>query len=188
MLAVEDGYRESEESWSYVLRGLERCGMKAPLLSIGDGALGFWAAVRNVWPETRHQLCWVHKLKNVLDKLPKRLHGRAKSALNEIVKAETKEQAEEAVEGFESDFGAKYPKAVASLTNHQDELLTFYGFPAQHWEHIRTANPIESAFATVRLRQRVPKALGLDRKPFSWLTSYSTWQATAGVASTRRDS
>ena len=164
MLAVEDGYRESEESWAYVLRGLERRGMKAPLVSIGDGALGFWAAVRNVWPETRHQLCWVHKLKNVLDKLPKRLHGRAKVALNEIMKAETKEQAEEAVERFESDFGAKYAKAVASLTSRQDELLTFYDFPAQHWEHIRTANPIESAFATVRLRQRVTKGAGARSK------------------------
>lgn len=160
LLAVEDGYRESEESWSCVLRGLGRRGMKAPLLSIGDGALGFWAAVRNVWPETRHQLCWVHKLKNILDKLPKRLHGRAKLALKEVVKADTKEHAEEAIGQFETDFGAKYPKAVASLTDHQSELLTFYDFPAQHWEHIRTANPIESAFATVRLRQRVTKGAG----------------------------
>ena len=164
LLAVEDGYRESEESWACVLRGLGRRGMKAPLLSIGDGALGFWAAVRNVWPETRHQLCWVHKFKNILDKLPKRLHGRVKLALKEIVKAETKEQAEEAVELFESDFGAKYPKAVTSLTDHQDELLTFYDFPAEHWEHIRTANPIESAFATVRLRQRVTKGAGSRAK------------------------
>ena len=164
LLAVEDGYRESEESWAYVLRDLARRGMKAPLLAIGDGALGFWAAVRNVWPETRHQLCWVHKPKNVLDKLPKRLHGRAKSALNEIVKAENKKQAEEAIERFDSDFGAKYPKAVASLTSHQDELLTFYDFPAEHWEHIRTANPIESAFATVRLRQRVTKGAGSRAK------------------------
>ena len=165
LLAVEDGYRESEESWAYVLRGLERRGMKAPLVSIGDGALGFWAAVRNVWPENAPPVCgWVHKLKNVLDKLPKRLHGRAKVALNEIMKAETKEQAEEAVERFESDFGAKYAKAVASLTSRQDELLTFYDFPAQHWKHIRTANPIESAFATVRLRQRVTKGAGSRSK------------------------
>ena len=164
LLAVEDGYRESEESWAYVLRELDRRGMKPPLLAIGDGALGFWAAVRNVWPETRHQLCCVHKTKNVLDKLPRRLHGRVKSALNEIVKAETREQAEEALERFESDYGAKYPKAVASLTKHQDKLLTFYDFPAEHWEHIRTANPIESAFATVRLRQRVTKGVGSRSK------------------------
>ena len=109
-------------------------------------------------------MCWVHKFKNILDKLPKRLHGRVKLALKEIVKAETKEQAEEAVELFESDFGAKYPKAVTSLTDHQDELLTFYDFPAEHWEHIRTANPIESAFATVRLRQRVTKGAGSRAK------------------------
>ena len=147
--------------------------MKAPLLSIGDGALGFWAAVRNVWPETRHQLCWVHKLKNVLDKLPKRLHGRAKSALNEIVKAETKEQAEEAVERFESDFGAKYPKAVASLTNHQDELLTFYGFPAQHWEHIRTANPNR-----VGVRHRSTPAASDQRRRVSIESPFHGLQAT----------
>lgn len=164
LLAVEDGYRESEESWAYVLRDLERRGMKRPLLAIGDGVLGFWAAVRNVWPETRHQLCWVHKLKNVLDKLPKRLHGRAKLALKEIINAESKEAAEEAAEQFEADFGAKYPKAVASLTDNQEQLLTFYDFPAQHWEHIRTANPIESAFATVRLRQRVTKGAGSRSK------------------------
>lgn len=164
LLAVEGGYRESEESWAYVLRDLQRRGMKAPLLAIGDGALGFWAAVRNVWPETRHQLCWVHKLKNVLDKLPRRLHGRVKSAVNEIVRAETREQAQEALERFGSDYGAKYPKAVASLTTHQDELLAFYDFPAEHWEHIRTANPIESTFATVRLRQRVTKGAGSRSK------------------------
>jgi len=164
LLAVEDGYRESEESWAYVLRDLDRRGMKAPLLAIGDGALGFWAAVRNVWPETRHQLCWVHKLKNVLDKLPRRLHGRVKTALNEIVRAETRERAEEALEKFASDYGAKYPKAVASLTKHQDELLAFYDFPAEHWEHIRTVNPIESTFATVRLRQRVTKGAGSRTK------------------------
>ena len=162
LLAVEDGYRESEESWAYVLRDLERRGLEVPLLAIGDGALGFWAAARNVWPATRHQLCWVHKLKNVLDKLPKRFHGRAKSALKEIMKAETKQLADVAVKRFDTDFGAKYPKAVASLTKHQDELLTFYDFPAEHWDHIRTTNPIESAFATVRLRQRVTKGAGFS--------------------------
>ena len=164
LLAVEDGYRESEESWAYVLRDLDRRGMKAPVLAIGDGALGFWAAVRNVWPDTSHQLCWVHKLKNVLDKLPRRIHGRAKLALNEIIKAETRIQAEEALEKFASDYGAKYPKAVASVSKHQKELLAFFDFPAEHWEHIRTANPIESTFATVRLRQRVTKGAGSRSK------------------------
>ncbi len=164
LLAVEDGYRESEESWSELLRDLSRRGMKSPLLAIGDGALGFWAGVRNVWPETKKQLCWVHKIKNVLDKLPKRLHARAKRALHEIIKAETREQAEEACTRLETDFGAKYPKAVASVTKNQDELLAFFAFPAQHWEHIRTANPIESAFATVRLRQRVTKGAGSRSK------------------------
>ena len=164
VLAVEDGYRESKESWLMTLRDLVRRGMKAPLLATGDGALGFWAAAREVWPETKHQLCWVHKLKNVLDKLPRRLHARAKRALNDVMTAETREQAVEACELFKNEFGAKYPKAVASLVDNQKRLLTFFDIPAQHWEHIRSANPIESAFATVRLRQRVTKGAGSRAK------------------------
>ena len=160
LIAVEDGYRESAESWSGVLRDLARRGMRAPVLAIGDGALGFWAAVRDVWPETREQRDWVHRIMNVLDKLPKRLQPRAKEALKQIREAPTRAAAEEEIDRFEAEYGAKYPKAVASLRRDQDKLLSFYDFPAEHWKHIRTTNPIESSFATVRLRQRVTKGPG----------------------------
>ena len=160
LIAVSDGYRESKESWASLLRDLRKRGMKAPSLAIGDGALGFWAAVRDVWPETREQRCWVHKIANVLDKLPKRLQPKAKKALHEIMKAPTRKAAKEAIIDFSDEFKAKYPKAVASLTTGSDRLLTFFDFPAEHWHHIRTSNPIESSFATVRLRQRVTKGAG----------------------------
>lgn len=164
LLAVEDGYRESSESWSSVLRDLKMRGFDAPLLAIGDGALGFWKAVRDVWPTTREQRCWVHRLANVLDKLPKRIQPKAKQLLNEIMNAETREAAEEAIEVFKAEFEAKYPKAVASLVRDQDKLLTFYDFPAEHWQHIRSTNAIESSFATVRLRTRVTNGAGSRTK------------------------
>jgi len=160
LLAVEDGYRESEESWAMLLRGLKRRGMKAPVVAVGDGALGFWAAVREVWPETREQRCWVHRLVNVLDKLPKRLQLKAKQALHEILYAESREHAEQGIHRFAQEYEAKYPKAVASLRKDQDKLLTFFDLPAEHWQHLRTTNVIESPFATVRLRQRVTKGAG----------------------------
>jgi transposase-like protein len=160
LIAVEDGYRESAESWAEVLRDLKRRGMRAPSLAVGDGALGFWAAVRDVWPETREQRDWVHRVANVLDKLPKRLHTKAKEALREIRSAPTREAAEEEIDRFEETYGAKYPKAVTSLRRDQEKLLTFYDFPAEHWKHIQTSNPIESSFATVRLRQRITKGPG----------------------------
>ena len=164
LIAVEDGYRESTASWAFVLRDLQRPGMPAPLLAVGDGALGFWAAVREVWPESREQRCWVHRLANVLDKLPKRLQPKAKRALHEIIDAPTREDAQEAMPRFAADYGAKYPKAVASLQRDADKLLTFFDFPAEHWVHLRTVNPIESAFATVRLRQPVTKGAGSRTK------------------------
>ena len=160
LIAVEDGYRESEESWSTVLRDLRERGMEAPLLAIGDGSLGFWKAVRDVWPETKGQRCWVHRLANVLDKLPKRLQARAKRLLHEIMNAETKKEAEAEIGRFDAEFGAKYPKSVASLRKDEDLLLTFYDFPAEHWQHIRSTNAIESSFATVRLRTKVTKGAG----------------------------
>lgn len=160
LLAVEDGFRESTESWATVLRGLKRRGMTAPEIAVGDGALGFWAALREVWPETREQRCWVHKLVNVLDKLPRRVQPKAKQALHEIMYAENRRQAEEAIVCFEQDYAAKYPKAVASLRDDQPHLLSFFDFPADHWQHLRTTNVIESPFATVRLRQRVTKGAG----------------------------
>ncbi|MGI9592313.1 MAG: IS256 family transposase [Myxococcota bacterium] len=164
LIAIEDGYRESAESWATLLRGLKRRGMRAPVLAVGDGALGFWKAMRDVWPETRGQRCWVHRIANVLDKLPKRLHTKAKGALHEIMRAETRKAARQAIEHFEADYGAKYPKAVASLRRDETELLAFFDFPAEHWLHLRTGNVIESPFATVRLRQRVTKGAGSRQK------------------------
>jgi putative transposase len=164
LLAVEDGYRESSESWSTVLRDLKRRGMQPPVLAIGDGALGFWKSIRDVWPETREQRCWIHRLVNVLDQLPSRLQAKAKRALHEIMNAPTREQAEESIEHFAAEYGAKYRKAVASLQDDQDWLLAFYDFPAEHWLHIRSTNAIESTFATVRLRQRVTKGAGSRTK------------------------
>jgi len=164
LIAVEDGYRESKESWLAVLRDLKRRGMKAPVVAVGDGALGFWGAVAEVWPQTREQRCWFHRLGNVLDKLPKRLQGRAKDALHQIMYAETKKDAEAATAAFEKEYGPKYPKAVASLLRDREKLLTFFDFPAEHWKHLRTTNLIESPFATVRLRQRVTKGAGSRMK------------------------
>ena len=152
-VAIEDGFRESEQSWSEVLMDLRHRGLvHAPSLAIGDGALGFWKAVEKVFPETRHQRCWVHKTANVLGKLPKRMHGKAKAQLQNIWMAETRENAEEAFDAFLTIHDAKYPKATACLRKDRQSLLTFYDFPAMHWQHIRTTNPIESTFATVRLR------------------------------------
>ncbi|MGH2715624.1 MAG: IS256 family transposase [Solirubrobacteraceae bacterium] len=160
LLAVEDGYRESTESWACVLRELKARGMNEPQLVTGDGALGAWAALRDVYPRARHQRCWVHKIANVLDALPKRVQPRAKGMLHEIMEAPTRTDAGRALEDFRREFGAKYPKAVAKLDKDRSELFAFYDFPAEHWRHLRTTNPIESAFATVKLRTRVQKGAG----------------------------
>ncbi len=164
LLAVEDGYRESTESWKELLRDLKRRGMQGPVVAIGDGALGFWAAVRAVWPETREQRDWCHKMVNILDKLPKRLQSKAKRILRDAMYAETKDEANEHLDTFETTFSPKYDKAVECLTKDRDSLLTFFDFPAEHWIHLRTSNPIESAFSTVRLRQRVTKGAGTRTK------------------------
>jgi transposase-like protein len=164
LVAVEDGYRESSDSWATVLRDLKRRGLRAPVVAVGDSALGFWTAVGAVWPETREQRCWVHRLANVLDKLPKRLQPKAKQALHAIMNAPTRAEAETGIEAFAAEYDAKYPKAVASLRRDQTHLLTFYDFPAEHWRHLRTTNIIESPFATVRLRQRVTKGAGSRTK------------------------
>ena len=132
--------------------------MRAPVVAIGDGALGFWAAVRDVWPKTREQRDWVHKLANILDTLPRRLQPRAKAALHEVLYAETRTQAREAITRFATEYGAKYPKAVTTLKKDVDFLLTFFDFPAEHWKHLQTSNVVESPFATVRLRQRGRRA------------------------------
>jgi putative transposase len=164
LVAVEDGYRESTDSWATVLRDLKRRGLRAPVVAVGDSALGFWAAVGAVWPETREQRCWVHRLANVLDKLPTRLQPKAKQALHAIMHAPTRAEAETGIEAFAAEYDAKYPKAVASLRRDQAQLLTFFDFPAEHWRHLRTTNIIESPFATVRLRQRVTKGAGSRTK------------------------
>ena len=143
-----------------MLRDLKARGLRAPVVAVGDGALGFWAAVREVWPETTEQRCWVHRLANVLDKLPKGLQPRAKRALHEIMNAETRAAAERDIARFAQEFGAKYPKAVAALTVDQARLLAYFDYPAEHWKHLRTTNPIESTFATVRLREGVTKGAG----------------------------
>ena len=164
LVALEDGYRESTESWAEVLRDLQRRGLQAPVVAVGDGALGFWAAVRDVWPETAEQRDWFHKLGNVLDKLPKRLQPKAKRALHDLMAADTREQAEAQLEGFVAEHEAKYPKAAACLAADRDSLLTYFAFPAEHWIHLRTTNVVESPFATVRLRQRVTKGAGSRTK------------------------
>jgi transposase-like protein len=160
VIALEDGYRESTESWLSLLRDLKRRGMLAPKLATGDGALGFWAALRQVYPETQEQRCWVHKIANVLDKLPKRVQPRAKDLLHEIMRAPDRNSALKDIERFSQEYQAKYPKAVETLTKDQDELLTFFDFPAEHWIHLRTTNPIESTFSTVKARTRKTKGAG----------------------------
>lgn len=160
LIALDDGHRESTESWLDLLRSCKRRGMRAPVLAVGDGALGFWAAVREVFPETVEQRCWFHKIANVLNALPKSAHSGAKDALKEIWNAEDRDHANAAVERFADAYAAKWPKAVAKITDDLDVLLAFYDYPAEHWIHLRTTNPIESTFSTVRLRQRVTKGPG----------------------------
>lgn len=153
LLTVVDGFRESAESWKEVLRDLKNRGVeKVPKLAIGDGALGFWRALEDIFPPTKHQRCWVHKIRNVLDKTHRSVQGKAKGMLHEIVMAPSRAEAEKAFNRFASTFKDKYPKAVECLEKDRVELLTFYNFPAAHWESIRSTNPIESMFATVRLR------------------------------------
>ena len=160
LVALTDGYRESTGSWADLLRDVKRRGMRAPVLAVGDGALGFWAALREVFPEAREQRCWFHKMGNVLSALPKSAHPGAKRALAEIYNAEDRDHATRAAKAFEAAYGAKFSRAAAKITDDLDVLLTFYDYPAEHWVHLRTTNPIESTFATVRLRTRVTKGSG----------------------------
>jgi transposase-like protein len=160
LIALADGYRESAESWADLLRDCARRGMRAPVLAIGDGALGFWNALREVFPAAREGRCWFHKTANVLAALPKSAHPGAKKALAEIWGAEDKTHARVAVKAFEAAYGAKFPKAAAKITDDLDQLLAFYDYPAEHWVHLRTTNPIESTFATVRHRTKVTKGPG----------------------------
>ena len=160
LVAITDGHRESTESWADLLRDLKRRGMRAPMVAVGDGALGFWAALRTVWPETVEQRCWVHKVANVLNALPKSAQPTARRMLAEIRDAEDRQHAEVAIDAFAGEFAVRWPKAVAKIVDDAEPLLAFYDFPAEHWIHLKTTNPIESTFATVRLRTKVTKGPG----------------------------
>jgi transposase-like protein len=160
LVAIADGYRESTESWADLLRDLRRRGMGAPVLAVGDGALGFWGALREVFPATRAQRCWVHKVANVLSALPKSAQPTARRMLAEIRDAEDRKHAVKAADAFAREYGTKWPKAVAKIVDDLEVLLTFFDFPAEHWIHLKTTNPIESTFATVRLRTKVTKGPG----------------------------
>jgi transposase-like protein len=160
LVAVADGERESTDSWAELLRDCRRRGMRAPMVAVGDGALGLWAALRDVFPATRHQRDWVHKVANVLGCLPKAVQAGARKALAEIRDAPDRDLARRAIEAFARDYGVKWPKAVAKVVDDAEELLCFFDFPAEHWQHLKTSNPIESTFSSVRLRTRVTKGPG----------------------------
>ena len=161
LIALTDGERESAQSWSELLLDVKRRGLASePKLAIGDGALGFWKALAEVFPTTKEQRCWVHKTANILDKLPKAKQPKAKSLIHEIWMSETKAEAHQAFDAFLETYQAKYPKATDCLAKDRDALLSFYDFPAEHWRHLRTTNPIESTFATIRLRHRRTKGSG----------------------------
>ena len=160
LVAITDGYRESVESWADLMREARRRGMRAPVLAVGDGALGFWGALAEVFPATKAQRCWFHKAANVLGAMPKTAHPGARKALAEIWNAENKTEAGKAAKAFEVTYGAKFPKAVAKVVDDLEVLLAFYDYPAEHWVHLRTTNPIESTFATVRHRQKLTRGPG----------------------------
>ncbi|MEQ4726302.1 IS256 family transposase, partial [Nonomuraea sp. B19D2] len=186
LVALTDGYRESTESWADLLRDCARRGMRAPVLAVGDGALGFWSALAEVFPQARAQRCWFHKIANVLGALPKSAHPGAKKALAEIWNAESKDHALAAVAAFEAAHGAKFPKAVAKVVDDVEELLAFYDYPAEHWRHLRTTNPIESTFATVRHRTKVTKGPGSRAAGLAMAfklieSAQSRWRAVNGA-------
>jgi len=160
LLAVEPGYRESKDSWSFILRDLVKRGLNVPLLAVGDGALGFWSAMDNVLPGAKQQRCWVHKMGNVLNELPKRLQSKARDMMREIYRAESKTDAGAALEDFKKAFQEKHEKAVTLIVKDWQALTAYFEFPALHWKSLRTTNPIESTFATVKLRTRVTKGAG----------------------------
>ena len=164
LIAVVDGYRESEQSWHELLISVKQRGLEIdPQIAVGDGALGFWAALRKIYSKTREQRCWVHKTANVLNKLPKSVQPKAKDDLHQIWMADTRAAAYKAFDSFVEKYGAKYEAACTCLSKDKEVLLTFYDFPAEHWKHLRTTNPIESTFATIRLRHRKTKGSGSRR-------------------------
>ena len=164
LVAVVDGFRESKQSWYELLLDLKQRGLtSAPKVAVGDGALGFWAALREVFGETCEQRCWFHKTGNILNRMPKSIHAKAKADIHQIWMAETREEADKAFDHFLEKYSAKYPEACECLKQDRDVLLAFYDFPAEHWKHLRTTNPIESTFATIRLRHRRTKGCGTRR-------------------------
>jgi transposase-like protein len=187
LIAVADGYRESEQSWYELLQDVKQRGlMVAPKLATGDGALGFWNALRKVYPPTRVQRCWVHKTANVLNKMPKGVQAKAKSMLHDIWMASTRKDAGGAFDLFLETFNGKYPAATACLDKDRDALLAFYDFPAEHWIHLRTSNPIESTFASVRLRTAKTKGCGSRVACLSMvfklaLSAQKRWRALNGA-------
>jgi len=186
LLAVNDGFRESKTAWKEILLDLKKRGLKnGPKLAVGDGALGFWGALGEEYPETKWQRCWVHKTANILDKMPKSVQSKAKSMIQDMYMADTEENANKAYEHFIETYEAKYPKAVECLTKDKDVLFTFYNFPATHWIHIRTTNPIESTFATVRNRTRSTKGSGSRKTALTMifklcLEAEKTWHKLKG--------
>ena len=186
LVAVADGYRESTESWLELLRNLKSQGLsEGPQLAVGDGALGFWAAIKDIYPQVRPQRCWVHKTANVLDKMPKSIQPNAKSLIHEIYLSPTCEKAQKALDYFLNRYQSKYPKACECLKKDQQSLLNFYDFPAEHWPHLRTTNPIESTFATVRLRTARTKGCGSRRATLTMVfklaqEAQKTWRRLKG--------
>ena len=189
LIAVTDGYRESSEGWRELLVNLKHRGLRySPKLAVGDGALGFWKALDEVFPGTRRQRCWVHKTANILDKMPKSVQSKAKTMIHDMYQADTKKHAEEAYELFVKTFKDKYPKAVACLEKDEEDLFSFYDFPGVHWTHIRTTNPIESTFATVRLRTKQTKGCGNRDATLAMvfkltLEAQKTWKRLKGYKS-----
>jgi transposase-like protein len=182
LIAIADGYRESKQSWCELLLACQSRGLeKPPRLAIGDGALGFWAAVREVWPTTQEQRCWVHKTANVLNSMPKHIHEKSKRMLHDIWMAETRAEAEKAFDLFIETFGVKYAKACECLAKDRDVLLRFYDYPAEHWVHLRTTNPIESVFATVRHRTVRTKGAAAKLMVFKLVNAAAkTWRRLNG--------
>src|ERR671912_1759046 len=185
LVAVADGTRESTDDWAELLRDLRRRGMGAPVVMVGDGALGLWRALVEVFPATREQRCWVHKLRNVLGALPKSVQPGGRRALNEIIGAEDRAHAGQAIQALVADYGAKWPKAVAKVTDDAEALLAFFDYPAEHWLHLRTTNPIESTFSPVRARTRVTKGPGSRQAGLAMVfklleAAESRWRAVNG--------
>lgn len=184
--AITEGLRESTESWADLLRYCRRRGMRDPMLVVGDGAMGLWRALAEVFPQAGHQRYWVRKTRNVSNARPKSAQPGAKKARQEIYNAEDRAHAEKAIEAFAKTYGAKWPKAVAKITDDQEELLAFYDFPAEHLIHLRTANPIESTFSTVKLRTKVTRGAGSPAAALAMVfkfveSAHAHWRAVTGA-------